>query len=101
MALVATVQVRKLTLKLEKSPFNSRLLTAIRDISKFDLDQQLLRFQRQMANSKPLNIDELKFVPLSTTRAEIPFDPISKRPERNSKLIAENFSFLNGWKDLA
>ena len=47
-------------------------------------ERRLLRFQKQMAAYKLLIIDELGFVPLSKTGAELLFELISQRYERGA-----------------
>ncbi len=56
-------------------------------------DKQLLRFQKQMINQNLLIIDELGFVPLSKTGAELLFELISQRYERGSIIITSNLPF--------
>ena len=56
-------------------------------------ERRLLRLQKQMANCKLLIIDELGFVPLSKTGAELLFELISQRYERGSTLITSNPPF--------
>ena len=56
-------------------------------------DRRLLRFQKQMAAYKLLIIDELGFVPLSKTGAELLFELISQRYERGATLITSNLPF--------
>lgn len=56
-------------------------------------ERRLLRFQKQMASYKLLIIDELGFVPLSRTGAELLFELISQRYERGSTLITSNLPF--------
>lgn len=56
-------------------------------------ERRLLRFQKQMAGYKLLIIDELGFVPLSKTGAELLFELISQRYERGSTLITSNLPF--------
>lgn len=56
-------------------------------------ERRLLRFQKQMAGYKLLIIDELGFVPLSKTGAELLFKLISQRYERGSTLITSNLPF--------
>ena len=56
-------------------------------------ERRLLRLQKQMANHKLLIIDELGFVPLSKTGAELLFELISQRYERGSTLITSNLPF--------
>lgn len=48
---------------------------------------RLLRLQKQMAGYKLLIIDELGFVPLSNTGAELMFELVSQRYERGSPAI--------------
>ena len=54
---------------------------------------RLLRLQKQVAGHKLLIIDELGFVPLSKTRAELLFETISLRYERGSTLITSKLPF--------
>lgn len=56
-------------------------------------ERRLLRVQKQMANAKLLIIDELGFVPLSKTGAELLFELISQRYERGTTLITSNLPF--------
>ena len=56
-------------------------------------ERRLLRLQKQMAGYKLLIIDELGFVPLSKTGAELLFELISQRYERGSTLITSNLPF--------
>ena len=56
-------------------------------------ERRLLRLQKQMANCKLLIIDELGFVPLSKTGAELLFELISQRYERGATLITGNLPF--------
>jgi len=56
-------------------------------------DKQLLRLQKQMINQNLLIIDELGFVPLSKTGAELLFELISQRYERGSIIITSNLPF--------
>src|SRR5690554_5740681 len=56
-------------------------------------ERRLLRFQKQMAAVKLLIVDELGFVPLSKTGAELLFELISHRYERGSTLITSNLPF--------
>ena len=56
-------------------------------------ERRLLRLQKQMANCKLLIIDELGFVPLSKTGAEVLFELISQRYERGATLITSNLPF--------
>ena len=53
-------------------------------------ERRLLRLQKQFANHKLLIIDELGFVPLSKTGAELLFELVSQRYERAAVLIYES-----------
>ena len=55
--------------------------------------RRLLRLQKQLVNHKLLIIDELGFVPLSKTGAELLFELISQRYERSATLITSNLPF--------
>ena len=57
-------------------------------------ERRLLRAQKQMAGVKLLIIDELGFVPLSKTGAELLFEMISQRYERGATLITSNLPFV-------
>ena len=63
-------------------------------------ERRLLRFQKQMAAYKLLIIDELGFVPLSKTGAELLFELISQRYERAATLITSNPPFDEGIETL-
>ena len=54
---------------------------------------QVLRLQKQLANHKLLIIDELGFVPLSKTGAELLFEVVSQRYERAAVLVTSNLPF--------
>jgi DNA replication protein DnaC len=56
-------------------------------------ERRLLRLQKQMVGYKLLIIDELGFVPLSKTGAELLFELISQRYERGATLITSNLPF--------
>ena len=56
-------------------------------------EKYLLRFQKQLAKYKLLIIDELGFVPLSKTGAELLFEVFSQRYERGSTLLTSNLPF--------
>ncbi len=56
-------------------------------------ERRLLRLQKQLAGQKLLIIDELGFVPLSKTGAELLFELISQRYERSATLITSNLPF--------
>jgi DNA replication protein DnaC len=56
-------------------------------------ERRLLRLQKQMVSNKLLIIDELGFVPLSKTGAELLFELVSQRYERGATLITSNLPF--------
>ncbi len=55
--------------------------------------KRLLRLQRQLAAYKLLVIDELGYVPLSQTGAELLFEVFSQRYERGSTIVTSNLPF--------
>jgi DNA replication protein DnaC len=62
-------------------------------------ERRLLRLQKQMGGHKLLIIDELGFVPLSKTGAELMFELISQRYERGATLITSNLPF-DEWTEI-
>jgi DNA replication protein DnaC len=56
-------------------------------------EKRLLRLQRQLAGYKLLIIDELGYVPLSQTGAELLFEVFSQRYERGSIIVTSNLPF--------
>ncbi len=62
-------------------------------------EKRLLRLQKRLANYKLLIIDELGFVPLSKTGAELLFEVFSQRYERASTLITSNLPF-DEWTEI-
>ena len=56
-------------------------------------EKRLLRLQRQLASYKLLIIDELGYVPLSPTGAEVLFEVFSQRYERGSTIVTSNLPF--------
>ena len=56
-------------------------------------ERKLIRMQKQLARQKLLIIDELGFVPLSKTGAELLFEVISQRYEQGSVIITSNLPF--------
>ena len=57
------------------------------------LRREVLRLQRQLAGYKLLIIDELGYVPLSQTGAELLFEVFSQRYERGSTVVTSNLPF--------
>ena len=56
-------------------------------------EKRLMRYQKQMAAHELLIVDELGFVPLSKTGAELLFEVFSQRYERTSTLVTSNLPF--------
>jgi DNA replication protein DnaC len=56
-------------------------------------ERRLLRLQRQLEASQLLIVDELGYVPLSTTGAELLFETFSRRYERGSTIVTSNLPF--------
>ena len=56
-------------------------------------EKRLLRLQRQLTTYKLLVIDELGYVPLSPTGAELLFEVFSQRYERGSTFVTSNLPF--------
>ena len=56
-------------------------------------EKRLLRLQKQLAKYSLLVIDELGFVPLSKTGAELLFEVFSQRYERGATLVTANLPF--------
>ena len=56
-------------------------------------EKHLLRFQKQLASYELLIVDELGYVPLSKTGAELLFEMFSQRYERASTLVTSNLPF--------
>ena len=61
-------------------------------------ERRLMRFQKMLASFELLIIDELGFVPLSKTGAELLFEVFSRRYERASTLVTSNLPF-NEWTE--
>jgi len=56
-------------------------------------EKRLLRLQRQLAGHKLLIVDELGYVPLSQTGAELLFEVFSQRYERGATIVTSNLPF--------
>ena len=56
-------------------------------------EKRLLRLQRQLTGNKLLIIDELGYVPLSPSGAELLFEVFSQRYERGSTIVTSNLPF--------
>lgn len=62
-------------------------------------ERRLLRFQKQLAKQDLLIIDELGYVPLSKTGAELLFETFSQRYEQGSTMVTSNLPF-NEWTEV-
>jgi len=62
-------------------------------------EKRLLRYQKQLARQELLIVDELGFVPLSKTGAEMLFEILSQRYERSSTLVTSNLPFAE-WTEV-
>jgi DNA replication protein DnaC len=62
-------------------------------------ERRLLQLQKRLVGLKLLIIDELGFVPLSKTGAELLFEIFSQRYERGTTLITTNLPF-DEWTDV-
>ena len=56
-------------------------------------ERRLLRLQKQLAGYRLLIVDELGYVPLSPSGAELLFEVFSQRYERGSVLVTSNLPF--------
>jgi DNA replication protein DnaC len=61
-------------------------------------ERRLMRFQKLLSSFALLIIDELGFVPLSKTGAELLFEVFSRRYERSATLVTSNLPF-NEWTE--
>ena len=62
-------------------------------------EKRLLRVQRQLAKQDLLIVDELGYVPLSKTGAELLFEIFSQRDEQASTRVTSNLPF-NEWTEI-
>ncbi len=56
-------------------------------------ERRLLKLQRDLASTRLLIVDELGYVPLSPTGAELLFEVFSQRYERGSTIVTSNLPF--------
>ena len=68
-------------------------MTAPHELIEARDEKRLLRLQKQLASHELLIIDELGFVLLSKTSAELLFELISQRYERGATIITSNLPF--------
>jgi len=62
-------------------------------------ERRLLRVQKQLAKQDLLIVDELGYVPLSKTGAELLFETFSQRYEQGSTMVTSNLPF-NEWTEV-
>ncbi len=62
-------------------------------------ERRLLRFQKQLAKQDLLIVDELGYVPLSKTGAELLFETFSQRYQQGSTMVTSNLPF-NEWTEV-
>ena len=65
----------------------------VHDLHEARDEKRLLRLQRQLAGLKLLIVDELGYVPLSPTGAELLFEVFSQRYERGWTIVTSNLPF--------
>ena len=79
-----------------------RFVTAaslVRELIEAKDEKRLLRYQKQLAGFELLIVDELGFVPLSKSGAELLFEILSQRYERSATFITSNLPF-NEWTEI-
>ena len=79
--------------------FHTALDTLVHELIEARDERRLLNLQRRLARLKLLIIDELGFVPLSKTGAELLFEVFSQRYERGSVLVTSNLPFVE-WTEV-
>ena len=86
----------------EDDAARSRGLTAaalVNELLEAREEKRLLRLQKQLAKQDLLIVDELGYVPLSKTGAELLFEIVSQRYEQASTLVTSNLPF-NEWTEI-
>jgi DNA replication protein DnaC len=73
--------------------------TLVRELIEAKDEKRLLRYQKQLAGFELLIVDELGFVPLSKSGAELLFEILSQRYERSATFITSNLPF-NEWTEI-
>jgi DNA replication protein DnaC len=71
----------------------------VRELIEAKDEKRLLRYQQQLASALLLIVDELGFVPLSRSGAELLFEVLSQRYERSATFITSNLPF-NEWTEI-
>ncbi len=73
--------------------------TLVHELMEARDERRLLQLQKRLVGLKLLIIDELGFVPLSKTGAELLFEVFSQRYERGSTMVTTNLPF-DEWTDV-
>jgi DNA replication protein DnaC len=71
----------------------STAATLVHELIEARDERRLLRLQKQLANHELLIVDELGYVPLSKSGAELLFEVLSQRYERRATLVTSNLPF--------
>jgi len=82
--------------------FRVRFTTAaslVHELMEAKDEKRLLRYQKSLSRQELLIVDELGFVPLSKTGAEMLFEVFSQRYERASTLVTSNLPFAE-WTEV-
>ncbi|MDQ3815422.1 MAG: IS21-like element helper ATPase IstB [Armatimonadota bacterium] len=67
--------------------------TLVHELIEAQDERRLLRLQKQLASHDLLIVDELGYVPLSRSGAELLFEVLSQRYERRATLVTSNLPF--------
>ena len=93
---------KKLVLELARCEFIDRrenVPALVNELLEARDERRLLRCQKQLAKQDLLIVDELGYVPLSKTGAELLFEVFSQRYEQGSTLVTSNLPF-NEWTEV-
>jgi DNA replication protein DnaC len=85
-----------------QSGYRTRFTTAaalVNELLEARDERRLLRFQKQLAKQDLLIVDELGYVPLSKTGAELLFEILSQRYEQGSTMLTSNLPFTE-WTEV-
>ena len=85
-----------------QSGYRTRFTTAaalVNELLEARDERRLLRSQKQLAKQDLLIVDELGYVPLSKTGAELLFEIFSQRYEQGSTLLTSNLPFTE-WTEV-
>ena len=79
--------------------FTTAAAAVVNDLLEARDDKRLLRVQKQLVKQDVLIVDELGYVPLSKTSAELLFEIFSQRYEQASTRVTSNLPF-NEWTEI-